>query len=93
MRCDKVCMLDEQRCNHAARFICGLIENERRGFILPPSEARRLHGIPEHIWTWCLHRNVSGLEEKLAVTRASMEGNPLYGTSFTLYRIPRGSLA
>lgn len=93
MRCDKGCMLDEQRCDHAARVICGLIENECQGFILPPSEARRLLGRPEHFHTWYLHRSVSGLEEHLAAMRVPIKVNRLYGISFALYRIPRGSLA
>lgn len=84
----KTDMQDDQRCGYAAEIINDLIRSECQGFILPPSEVRRLLGIPGHYHTWYLHRSITILRKKLANTFVSMAISPEHGISFTLYRAP-----
>jgi hypothetical protein len=83
---------DDRKCSHAAEVINDLIRNECQGFILPPSEVRRLLGIPGHCRTWYLHKSIAVLRKKLAGTFVSMAVSPDLGISFTLYEIPRQSM-
>jgi len=85
----RISSLDTQRCTHAVGIIRDLISHECQGFILPPSEVRRLLGIPTHYQTWYLHRNVLELRKKLANNYISVSVSPQHGICFTLYSIPK----
>jgi hypothetical protein len=82
-------ILEEKKCIQAVGVIRDLISRECQGFILPPSEVRRLLGIPGHYQTWYLHRNVHELRKKLANNYISVAVSPEQGISFTLYKVPR----
>jgi len=84
----KISSLDDQKCLSAVGVIRDIISHECQGFILPPSEVRRLLGIPLHYQTWYLHRNVLELRKKLANTFISVHVDPRHGIGFTLYNIP-----
>lgn len=80
--------LNNVKCNRAVGVISDLIKTECRGFILPPSEVKRLLGIPGHYRTWYLHRSITELKKKLANNFISIVISPEHGICFTLYRIP-----
>lgn len=86
---EKTSILDELKCSQAVIVISDLIKRECQGFILPPSEVKRLLGIPAHYQTWYLHRSVLQLKKKLANNYISVEISPGDGISFTLYNVPR----
>ncbi len=81
--------LDEKRCIQAVDVIRDLLSRECQGFILPPSEVRRLLGIPGYYQTWYLHKSVLELRKKLANNYISIAVSPEQGICFTLYRVPR----
>jgi hypothetical protein len=85
----KISSPDNQKCTHAVGVIKEIISHECQGFILPPSEVRRLLGIPVHYQTWYLHQNVLELRKKLANNFISVTVNPQHGICFTLYNIPK----
>lgn len=78
-----------RRCTKAATVIQDLIRHECQGFILPPSEVKRLLGIPSYYQTWYLHKNVITLRKALANNYISMAVSPEYGICITLYKVPR----
>ena len=78
-----------RRCNRAATVIRDLIKHECQGFILPPSEVKRLLGIPGYYQTWYLHKKVVDLRKALANNYISMAVSPEYGICITLYKVPR----
>lgn len=80
--------LDDAKCNRAVVVISDLIRTEYQGFILPPSEVKRLLGIPGHYQTWYLHRSITELRKKLANNFISIAVSPEYGICFTIYQIP-----
>ncbi len=86
---EKVSILDELKCSQAVGVISDLIKRECQGFILPPSEVKRLLGIPVHYQTWYLHRSVIQLKKKLANNYISVAISPEDGICFTLYKVPR----
>lgn len=85
---EKTSILEEEKCKKAVAVIRDLISRECQGFILPPSEVRRLLGIPGHYRTWYLHRSVIELRKKLANNFISVAVSPEDGICFTLYKIP-----
>lgn len=86
---EKTSALDDQKCLHAVGIIREIISHECQGFILPPSEVKRLLGIPVHYQTWYLHRNVLELRKKLANNFISVTVSPQHGITFMLYNVPR----
>lgn len=86
---EKINILDGLKCSQAVGVISDLIKRECQGFILPPSEVKRLLGIPLHYQTWYLHRSVIELRKKLANFYISAAISPELGISFTLYKVPR----
>lgn len=85
---EDISILEEEKCRTAVAVIRDLIGRENQGFILPPSEVRRLLGIPAHYRTWYLHRNVISLRRKLANNFISVAVSPENGIFFALYKIP-----
>ncbi len=79
----------QKKCIQAVDVIRDLIKRECQGFILPPSEVRRLLGIPGYYQTWYLHRSVLELRKKLANNYISIAVSPEQGICFTLYKVPR----
>ena len=86
MICEETGRQDDRKCSRAAEIINELIGMECQGFILPPSEVRRLLGIPGYYHTWYLHENIAQLREELENTLISMAVSPEYGISFTRSR-------
>ena len=86
---EKKGILEDERCRTAVGVIRDLIKKECQGFILPPSEVRRLLGIPLHYQTWYLHRNVLELRKKLANNYISVAVSPEHGICFTIYKVPK----
>ena len=80
---------EDRRCGQAVTIIKELIKNECQGFILPPSEVKRILGIPGYYQTWYLHKKVIELRKKLANSYISMSVSPEYGISITLYKVPK----
>ncbi|MBN2298648.1 MAG: hypothetical protein JXM72_08635 [Deltaproteobacteria bacterium] len=80
---------EDTRCNKAATVIRDLIKHECQGFILPPSEVKRLLGIPGYYQTWYLHKKIITLRKALANNYISMAVSPEYGICITLYKVPR----
>jgi hypothetical protein len=91
MASEDMSMQDNRNCNRAAEVISHLIRSECQGFILPPSEVRRMLGIPGYCRTWYLHRNISALQKRLANSFICMSVNPEQGICFTVYKAPRQS--
>jgi hypothetical protein len=91
MASEDMSMQDSLNCNRAAEVISHLIRNECQGFILPPSEVRRMLGIPGYCRTWYLHRNIVALRKKLANSFICMSVHPEQGICFTVYKAPRQS--
>ncbi len=85
---EDISILEEEKCRNAVRVIRDLISRESQGFILPPSEVRRLLGIPGHYRTWYLHRSVISLRRRLANNFISVAVSPENGIFFTLYKVP-----
>ncbi len=85
----KVSIQEDGRCDHAATVIQDLIRHECQGFILPPSEVKRLLGIPGYYQTWYLHKKIVQLRKKLANSFISMAVSPEQGISVTLYKVPK----
>ena len=81
--------IEDMKCSQAVDVIRDLISRECQGFILPPSEVRRLLGIPGYYQTWYLHRSVIELRKKLANNFISIAVSPEQGICFTLYKVPR----
>ena len=86
---ENITIREDRRCDRAITVIKELIRNECQGFILPPSEVKRLLGIPSYYQTWYLHKRVLELKKNLANSFISMGVNPEYGISITLYKVPR----
>ena len=86
---EKASSLDDQKCITAVGIIQEIIRTECQGFILPPSEVKRLLGIPLHYHTWYLHKNVLELRKKLANNFISVTVSPVNGICFTLYNLQR----
>ncbi len=86
---EQISIIDERKCSKAVGVISDLIKRECQGFILPPSEVKRLLGIPVHYQTWYLHRSVIQLKKKLANKYISMAVSPEDGICFTLYTLPK----
>ena len=80
---------EDSRCSRAITVIKELIRNECQGFIIPPSEVKRLLGIPGYYQTWFLHKRVIALRKNLANSFISMSVSPEYGISITLYTVPK----
>lgn len=86
---DNISIREDRRCDRAATVIKKLIRNECQGFILPPSEAKRLLDIPSYYQTWYLHKKVIELRKNLANSYISMTVSPEYGICITLYKVPK----
>ncbi len=89
MASEDMSVQDSRNCNRAVQVISHLIRNECQGFILPPSEVRRMLGIPRHCRTWYLHRNIITLRKRLANSFICMSVSPEQGICFTVYKAPR----
>jgi len=86
---EKKGILEEEKCTKVVGVISDLLRRDGQGCIHPPSEVKRLLGIPLHYQTWYLHRSVMQLRKKLANNYISVAVSPEHGISFTLYKAPR----